>query len=230
MNATTLIPFSVVCPSCGSSFPVDPKKVPEEGVHAICSTCLRTFRVESPEVEEPDAGSMMEVAGMEGVDGAAAVEVSDVEDADGALRTDVPTPNGEYTTPVEPIETADEVETPIVFEDLSGLVSDSVLAEDDPTGDVEGKTLFQGANRFGRRDPGDRARRLARVLVSDIIAYHPQRYREALAAGTLRDELADEVDRSWEEYVQQVGRDVAESTPYFTEALNEILAKGEEIF
>ncbi len=36
--------------------------------------------------------------------------------------------------------------------------------------------------------------------------------------------------KSWEEYVAQVGDDLAKSTPFFRDALNEILAKGEKIF
>ena len=40
----------------------------------------------------------------------------------------------------------------------------------------------------------------------------------------------EEIRKSWEEYAEQVGKDVADSTPYFKEALNEILAGGRQIF
>jgi hypothetical protein len=36
--------------------------------------------------------------------------------------------------------------------------------------------------------------------------------------------------KSWEEYVAQVGLDMAKSTPYFRDALNAILANGQNIF
>ena len=36
--------------------------------------------------------------------------------------------------------------------------------------------------------------------------------------------------KSWKEYVDQVGQELAESTPYFGEALNEILGQGQQIF
>jgi hypothetical protein len=36
--------------------------------------------------------------------------------------------------------------------------------------------------------------------------------------------------KSWEEYVAQVGVELAKSTPYFRSALNDILAKGQQIF
>jgi hypothetical protein len=81
-------------------------------------------------------------------------------------------------------------------------------------------------NLFTARDPGARAERIARALVSDIVAYHPRRREECLAAGTLRAEFRDEIMKSWEEYVAQVGLETAKSTPYFRNALNDILAKG----
>lgn len=83
---------------------------------------------------------------------------------------------------------------------------------------------------FGARDPKARAERLARALVSDIVAYHPERRDESLEKGTLRTEFREEIMKSWEEYVAQVGDDTAKSTPYFRNALNDILAKGAQLF
>jgi hypothetical protein len=83
---------------------------------------------------------------------------------------------------------------------------------------------------FGSRDPKARAQRIARALVSDIVAYHPKRRDECLAAGTLRTEFRDEIMKSWEEYVAQVGEETAKSTPYFRNALNDILARGQPTF
>jgi hypothetical protein len=83
---------------------------------------------------------------------------------------------------------------------------------------------------FGSRDPKARAHRIARALVSDIVAYHPKRRDECLAAGTLRAEFRDEIMKSWEEYVAQVGDEMAKTTPYFRNALNDILAKGQALF
>jgi predicted Zn finger-like uncharacterized protein len=85
-------------------------------------------------------------------------------------------------------------------------------------------------NPFLRADPSQRARRLARALVSDLVAYHPQKREEGLRDGTLRQLFREEIKKSYEEYVEQVGRDVAESAPHFQEALNEILAGGRRLF
>jgi len=82
----------------------------------------------------------------------------------------------------------------------------------------------------GQTDPDGRAARLARVLVSDMMTYNPAMYAKAVEAGTLVEDFEEEVKRSWSEYVEQVGEDLAGSTQHFTRALNDILAKGEELF
>jgi predicted Zn finger-like uncharacterized protein len=85
-------------------------------------------------------------------------------------------------------------------------------------------------NPFLRADPSQRARRLARALVSDLVAYHPQKREEGLRDGTLRQLFREEIKKSYEEYVEQVGRDVAEGSSHFQEALNDILAGGRRLF
>jgi len=85
-------------------------------------------------------------------------------------------------------------------------------------------------NPFLKADPGQRARRLARALVSDLVAYHPKKRDEGLTQGTLRALFREDIKKSYEEYVDQVGREIAESTPHFQEALNDILASGQRLF
>ena len=85
-------------------------------------------------------------------------------------------------------------------------------------------------NPFLSQDPAQKARRLARALVSDIVVYHPAKRQEGLRDGTLKELFEDEIRKSYEEYTEQVGRDLAESTGYFREALNEILAGGRQLF
>ena len=85
-------------------------------------------------------------------------------------------------------------------------------------------------NPFMSRDPKQKARRLARALISDMIVYQPEKRQQALDRGDLKEVFEEEIKKSWEEYVGQVGEEVANSTPYFTEALNEILAGGQPVF
>ena len=86
------------------------------------------------------------------------------------------------------------------------------------------------ANPFLSQDPSLKAKRLARALVSDIVVYHPAKRQEGIRDGTLKELFEEEIKKSWEEYTEQVGREVAESTGFFREALNEILAGGRQIF
>jgi predicted Zn finger-like uncharacterized protein len=86
------------------------------------------------------------------------------------------------------------------------------------------------ASPFGATDPRARAKRLARALVSDIVVYHPERRDRSRREGTLRQEFREEIRKSWEEYVAQVGSGFAKETPFFRDALNEILAGGERVF
>lgn len=85
-------------------------------------------------------------------------------------------------------------------------------------------------NPFLSQDPAQKARRLARALISDLAVYYPDRRKEGMTNGTLKELFQEEIQKSWEEYTEQVGKEVAESTSYFNDALNEILAGGQKVF
>jgi hypothetical protein len=85
-------------------------------------------------------------------------------------------------------------------------------------------------NPFMVQDPKQKARRLARALVSDLVVYHPEKRQQGLRDHTLPQLFKDEIEKSWQEYVEQVGADLARSTPFWTEALNEILGGGNKVF
>ncbi|HEY2376170.1 MAG TPA: hypothetical protein VGH98_09380 [Gemmatimonadaceae bacterium] len=85
-------------------------------------------------------------------------------------------------------------------------------------------------NPFLANDPHAKARRLARALVSDLVTYFPQKRQEGLRDGTLKQLFKDEIQKSYEEYVMQVGREFAETTPHFQDALNDLLAGGQKAF
>lgn len=76
----------------------------------------------------------------------------------------------------------------------------------------------------------ERAKRLARVFVSDILVYNQAKRDKALKDGNLMTVLGPEIKKSWEAFKEKTGSDVVESNDYFREALNEILAGGQKIF
>jgi hypothetical protein len=85
-------------------------------------------------------------------------------------------------------------------------------------------------NPFLANDPNAKAKRLARALVSDIVAYFPQKREEGLRDGTLKQLFREEIKKSYEEYVEQVGREFADGTMHFQDALNDVLAGGKKLF
>ena len=85
-------------------------------------------------------------------------------------------------------------------------------------------------NPFLANDPNQKAKRLARALVSDMVAYHPQKRDEGMRAGTLKQLFREEIKKSYEEYVEQIGKEFTESTSHFQDALNDVLAGGKKVF
>jgi hypothetical protein len=71
---------------------------------------------------------------------------------------------------------------------------------------------------------------LARVFVSDILVYNKDKRDKGLASGELMTVLGPEIKKAWEAYKEKIGPNVVESTDYFREALNEILADGQKVF
>jgi hypothetical protein len=85
-------------------------------------------------------------------------------------------------------------------------------------------------NPFLANDPNSKARRLARALISDLVTYFPQRRDEGIRDGTIKELFREEIKKSYEEYIDQVGKEFADSTQHFQDALNDILANGQKLF
>ncbi len=80
------------------------------------------------------------------------------------------------------------------------------------------------------RSAHEKARRLARVLASDIAIYNRDKKERGMREGNLVAMLGYEIKKSWEIYKERVGSEFANSTPYFRDALNDMLADGKKIF
>jgi predicted Zn finger-like uncharacterized protein len=212
--------ISVQCPSCSTSFPVDTDKVPEEGVYARCSVCAGVFFVERP--MPATAGAAFQSGRAESFD-------SGSEPWRGDRADDVMTEEAEASEVALPEESSPAAGFEFV-ETEAPAVEPAAAAEPAPAPAPPPPAPTPSAFTFGRRDPHEKARRLARVLVSDMIMYNPDRHAHAIAASSLREDFEDEIKKSWQEYVEQVGGEIATSTPYFDDALNDILARGQKIF
>jgi hypothetical protein len=101
-----------------------------------------------------------------------------------------------------------------------------------PTSAVTGPVgpAKRAPNPFLANDPNQKAKRLARALVSDMVAYLPQKREEGIKNNTLKQLFREEIKKSYEEFVDQIGKEFAESTTHFQDALNDVLAGGKKIF
>ncbi len=203
--------MNVQCTHCKTVFRVDPRKVPAGGVRARCSICRSVFEVPAPAAD----GSASAVA-------PSAPEIAYAPQAAPApAPVAAPSPAPESPTPAPaPVETRPTSSPAAAPRPAPTPAPTPVPAASGP----------RAPSPFGANDPAAKARRLARALVSDIVTYVPDRRDRALAEGTLKREFMEEIKKSWEEYVAQVGAETARSTPHFREALNDILAKGQQVF
>lgn len=240
-----MTPMVVQCSSCLTEFELDPRKVPHDGVRARCSVCSAVIVVPPPP-SEPGSGAQAPVgsrAAQTGTDGHAHTRPysATLEPHAGAESPSAPQPEqpagapwgGPQTTGHQRGDQAGPEAAQQAPQDAAPPASPTAPA---PLGGRTGGEE-QGAaasrrpiNPFLARDPALRAKRLARALVSDIVAYHPARHAEGLREGTLKTLFRDEIKKSYEEYVDQVGRDFASSTTHFQDALNDVLAGGKKLF
>ena len=63
-----------------------------------------------------------------------------------------------------------------------------------------------------------------------MVTYMPQKREEGLRNGTLKQLFREEIKKSYEEYVEQIGKEFAESTSHFQDALNDVLGGGQKLF
>ncbi len=72
--------------------------------------------------------------------------------------------------------------------------------------------------------------KLARQLAKDILLYHKDDVERGLSSGNIKEVLREEIEKSYKFYSQRISPEIVNSTNYFKEALNKIIAKGEKIF
>ncbi|HRP09392.1 MAG TPA: zinc-ribbon domain-containing protein, partial [Gemmatimonadales bacterium] len=194
------------CPTCAAVFRVDPAKVPEAGVRARCSACggIIPVRREAMVIEVPPAAAPAPVIPAS----PPPPPPPPPRQAEVPPVIAVPPP---LAAPVVPLDALPAVEPPR---------AESAVAMPAPTVPPVESPPARPGNPFLHQSPSTRARRLARALVSDLVVYHPEKRQRGLNDGNLKELFAEEIRKSWEDSQEQVGEELATTTPYFTEALN----------
>jgi len=237
--------MNVTCPNCATVYRVDPAKVPDNGVRARCAVCSAVFAVNrggqdaeasrrpaaAPHAAPPPSSPsppgppvMTPSAAAPPVVSPPPVASRPVAPAAAAPRPMMPSaPAVAGVAPPRPAAPArPQQPPPPAASPAPPPPARASVAPPGPGG--------RPANPFLSQDPSLKARRLARALISDIVVYHPAKRQEGIRDGNLKELFEEEIKKSWEEYTEQVGREVAESTGFFREALNEILAGGRQVF
>lgn len=252
--------MNVRCSSCQTVYRVDPAKVPETGIKARCSVCSNLIPVQrsmdgtvaaaapapaAPRITQPPARPAAPPAPPP-APAATPAPARPLVRPSGPAPATRPQP-APAAAPQKPAAAAPPRPSAPVFRPTPGApVQAPPVAPPRPSPAVPpapaqpvfrapaapapASTAGKHVNPFLAQDPRQKARRLARALISDMIVYQPEKRQQALKNGTLKTAFDEEIKKSWAEYVMQVGEEVANSTTFFTDALNEILAGGQKIF
>ena len=218
----------IQCQGCAAKYFLPEDKVPENPLKVRCPKCTAVFTL-VPQLAPVGVGAPAPAAA--GPAPSAPPVVEHTLEAAPVPAPPVPepmAPAAAVAPPVaEPVEPAVEAAPPAP-EPVEPAVEAAPPAAE--PAEPAAKPAKSARSKRGGRSKDDRAKRLARVLVSDILCYNQDKRDQALQDGTLMTVLGEEIKKSWELYKEKVGADLANSTNYFKEALNEILADGQEVF
>ena len=233
------------CTGCETRFQLDDEKVPRRRIRVRCPGCQTVFELDGTLADVGD-----QVAGLESSAGdqlpatappspAAPNELgietnerptSVLGDAmvDEVRPTPVSSPPPSSSQPAaaeSPVAQSPAAQTP-ADKSPAPLPAAEVTSQDAQSA----VAVADAPKAAGGRRNRDKARMLARALVSDILVYNRDARDKAVAEGNLLEALGPEIKKSWELYKEKVGEDVANNTTHFRDALNEILAGGEKVF
>jgi predicted Zn finger-like uncharacterized protein len=198
------------CTGCQTRYRLDDARVPRRRIRVRCPRCEAVFALDGTQaaarVAPPDEGLIIEQSGAGLFDAAPAAPSPRPQPAPATIAS-----SPFATEPVATPPAARVADAPT-----------ATLAPAMPAAPAD-------AEARPRRDR-DKARRLARALVSDILVYNRETRDRALREGSLIQALGPEIKKSWELYKERVTPEVANSTSHFREALNEILAEGQKVF
>ena len=200
----------IQCQSCAAKYFLPEEKVPVNPLKVRCPKCQAVFML-APQRERV----------------AAAAQPASAPKRKPAPATEPPVMKA-APPEIEPVD----VESPMAQAMPAPAAEEKPAAKETPaaSGPQAAPAAAPSRSSRGGKSAEDRAKRLARVLVSDILWYNRDRRDAALRDGTLVTSLGEEIKKSWELYKEKVGPEAAHSTNYFKEALNEILADGQQVF
>jgi len=202
------------CTNCQARYQLENAKIPARVIQVRCPACQGVFALDGNKAVEEEspfqATSTFEAPAQ--VQAPAPVEpVKAVEPE--------PVPEPVPFQPSAVVEPAPSVTSSVESAPASAPASAGVATLDEPV-----PASVSSRRRRCKEEM------LARALVSDILVYNRETRDAGLEEGNLLEALGGEIKKSWELYKEKVTPEVANSTTYFREALNDILADGDQVF
>lgn len=217
----------IQCQSCSAKYFLSEERVPANPLKVRCPKCRAVFMLASKAERAAASVAPAPAPVIEAV--APALEPLRPVREPVLMQEIAPV----VETPVAaPVMVAEPVAEPVAVPEIEPVAVAAAPAAPEIEEEVAAPAAAPAGrgNARGGKSAEDRAKRLARVLVSDILWYNRERRDAALRDGTLMTSLGEEIKKSWELYKEKVGPEAAHSTNYFKEALNEILANGQQVF
>lgn len=177
--------------------------------------------VEFDAVDEDEAEAGLDSGGFD----AAVEEIEDEE-----LEADDSAEESIEGAPVIEDASTDEGDTadlagPVRVEPLARALDAAEVA---PPADLDGPGwAFSGSESISDDSRLEEARRLARLLVTEIKLYNEEKVREGRESNNLYDQLRDDIERSRRIYEERIDDEVREEGDYFQEEVVRILAGGD---
>ena len=217
------------CTKCQARYQLENAKIPSRIIKVRCPACAGVFALDGTLANE-DEGIQFENNAFEPSAPFQAPE--SVQSAAVVDETPAVTFPAEHEPVAEPVAEADPepVAGPMAGPRVEPIVESQTQPVAAPatagvaTLDEPAPALSSGRRRRCKEEM------LARALVSDILVYNRETRDAGLAEGNLLEVLGGEIKKSWELYKEKVTPEVANSTTYFREALNDILADGDQVF
>ncbi len=224
------------CTGCQTRYRLDDTRVPRRRLRVRCPRCASVFALDGTQaarVSPPEDSLVIERASADIFAGAAPSPATPAAPPAASLasppRPVAPVAAPAPATPVpapaaslaEPVAAAPAAAPPAAAATAPVAGAGAAVLTEPSAAEPDGRP---------RRDRGDKARRLARALVSDILVYNRDLRDRSLQEGNLIQALGPEIKKSWELYKERVTPEVANSTSHFRDALNDILANGQKVF
>jgi DNA-binding response OmpR family regulator len=136
-----------------------------------------------------------------------------------------PPPSGKPASGVPPKKTGAPERAPSIEQAFDDMVEEGRKPSPGPSPPRDLDKTQAIPRRVGDPSAHEAAKRLARIIVSDIALYNQRAIDEGVRNGTMVDLLRDEIEEGKKLYESRTPAEIASSTDYYREAIDEFIRK-----